>query len=47
MQKGLVCREMYPEDPRGAGIGPLHSEVLRVSTYPLPIYLGIDDSVYQ
>jgi hypothetical protein len=20
------CREMYPENPRGAGIGPLHSE---------------------
>jgi hypothetical protein len=22
MQKGLVCRDMYPENPRGAGIGP-------------------------
>jgi hypothetical protein len=38
---------MYPEDPRGAGIWPLHSEVLRVSTYPSPFTWGIGDSVYQ
>jgi hypothetical protein len=24
--KGTGVKEMYPEDPRGAGIGPLHSE---------------------
>ncbi len=44
MQKGLVCREMYPEDPRGAGIGPPST----LST-PLPHLpeVPIGGSVYQ
>jgi hypothetical protein len=42
MQEGLVCSRDVPwVTQEEQGFGPLHPEVLRVSTYPpLPIYPG-------